>query len=88
MFNDLHKFLKKKKFLKSYTFNVDVVNFFRPSTNQKIHSLDIYNIIDKIVNGPNLSEISNDLELENLKIFLNSIHHLFFVNYNQITFLQ
>ena len=70
MFNDLHKFLKKKKFLKSYTFNVDVVNFFRPSTNQKIHSLDIYNISDKIVNGPNLSEISNDLELENLKILM------------------
>ena len=70
MFNDLHKFLKKKKILKSYTFNVDTVNFFRPSTNQKIHSLDIYNISDKIVYGPNLSKISNDLELENLKILM------------------
>ena len=70
MFNDLHKFLKKKKILKSYIFNVDTVNFFRPNINPKIHSLDIYSISDKIVTGPNLSKISNDLELENLKILM------------------
>ena len=70
MFNDLHKFFKKKKILKSYTFNVDIVNSFRPNTNPKIHSLDIYSISDKIVTGPNLSKISNDLELENLKILM------------------
>lgn len=70
MFNDLHKFLKKKKILQSYTFNVDIVNFFRPNINPKIHSLDIYSISDKIVTGPNLSKISNDLELENLKILM------------------
>ena len=57
MFNDLHKFLKEKKILKSYTFNVDIVNSFRPNTNPKIHSLDIYSISDKIVTGPNLSKI-------------------------------
>ena len=70
MFNDLQEFLKKKKILKSYTFNVDIVNFFRPNINPKIHSLDIYSISDKIVTGPNLSKISNDLELENLKILM------------------
>ena len=70
MFNDLCKFLKKKKFLKSYIFYVDTVDFFRLSTDPKIHSLDIFNIGDKFITGPNLSRISNDLELENLKILM------------------